>query len=71
MMTTLSVVPEYVQGAPSYMYTDTTVPIAWISSIEGIGPRKTFQPFPKNQFCLPLDFGSGNRQPSTPIQRGY
>jgi len=26
MMTTLSVVPEYVQGAPSYMYTDTTVP---------------------------------------------
>jgi len=25
MMTTLSVVPEYVQGAPSYMYTDTTV----------------------------------------------
>ena len=28
MMTTLSVVPEYVQGAPSYMYTDTTVPFA-------------------------------------------
>jgi len=36
----------------------------------GIVPRKTFQPFPKNRFCLPLDFGSGNRQPSTPIQRG-
>ena len=29
MMTTLSVVPEYVQGAPSYMYTDTTVPL-WL-----------------------------------------
>ena len=33
MMTTLSVVPEYVQGAPSYMYTDTTVPMFTYTSI--------------------------------------
>ena len=34
-MTTLSVVPEYVQGAPSYMYTDTTVPLAYPSEQRG------------------------------------